>query len=122
MRILILEDTKERKNSFVEKLKKFKFHVHVVETADDCIESLRLGPWDWLCLDHDVPVEQESVYATGYDVAKWLEQNPDRMPAAILIHSANPVGLRNIQAALPQAILAPNLWEYVDEVILKLDL
>ncbi len=42
--------------------------------------------------------------------------------AVVLVHSANPVGLSNIKAPLPKAINAPRLWEYVDEVITKLNL
>jgi DNA-binding response OmpR family regulator len=122
MRILILEDTEVRKNAFLSALVKHGISARVCQTADDCVESLANESWDWITLDHDVVVPEEHARESGYDVAKWLEENPDRVPGVVMVHSANPVGQSNLRAALPQAILAPNLWEYVNEVITKLNL
>ncbi|MFA5132555.1 MAG: hypothetical protein WC444_04535 [Candidatus Paceibacterota bacterium] len=44
------------------------------------------------------------------------------MKILILEDSANAVGWNNIKAALPNAIKAPNLWEYFDEVFRMLKL
>lgn len=117
MRILILEDMEVRKNAFLSALVKHGISARVCQTADDCVESLEKESWDWITLDHDVVVPEEHARESGYDVAKWLEEHPEKCPAKVLIHSANTGGVRNMKVALPNAILAPNLWEYLDEVL-----
>ena len=37
---------------------------------------------------------------TGYDIACWLEQNPQFLPDRIEIVTNNPAGRRNIELAL----------------------
>jgi hypothetical protein len=37
---------------------------------------------------------------TGYDVACWLEENPQFLPDQIEIVTSNPAGRRNIELAL----------------------
>lgn len=56
-----------------------------------------------LSLDHDLGDEEEN--GTGYKVAAWIERqahegNWKAVPAKITIHSANPVGRKNMQAAI----------------------
>ena len=48
--------------------------------------------------------------ATGYTVAKWLRDHPDKKPNRIIIHSFNNVGAKNMQDILPGSILAPGYW------------
>jgi hypothetical protein len=55
-------------------------------------------------------VESGGKEPTGYDVAKWLSENPDRQPNQIYIHSLNTVGARNIHNILPSSKLAPKAW------------
>lgn len=117
MRILILEDTDARKDAFLAALVKHGISARVCQTADDCVASLENESWDWITLDHDVVILENAKLQSGYDVAKWLEEHPEKCPNKVLIHSANTVGVRNMKVALPNAILAPNLWEYLDEVL-----
>lgn len=57
--------------------------------------------FDLLCLDHDLASYSETGREmTGYDVMLFLEANPQYMPKNFLWVSANPVGRRNMQAAL----------------------
>ena len=55
---------------------------------------------DVISLDHDLGEDTP----TGYDVLKMLEQmaheEDRRVPFEILIHSANPVGRKNMEAAI----------------------
>lgn len=55
-----------------------------------------------LSLDHDLG---DDTSGTGYTVACWLEHqanlnNWNRIPKIMLVHSANPAGAKNIQAAI----------------------
>ena len=71
-----------------------------VTTAEKAKALLETGLYDTVSLDHDLgPVEA----GTGYDVASWLECRAVEgkfIPATILIHSANPVGRKNMEAAI----------------------
>lgn len=75
----------------------------VVRTAKDCIELLNSGVQiDHLSLDHDLGDESTM---TGYDVTVWIErmcmENPDYIPPTVMsVHSANPVGRKNMLAAI----------------------
>lgn len=70
----------------------------VARTYKDGIEA----HWDLLYLDHDLGdfsgVEGREL--TGYDVACWLEENPQFLPDRIEIVTSNPAGRRKIQLAL----------------------
>lgn len=74
-----------------------------VQTAHHCIDLLRYGGCDTLSLDHDLG--DDDGLGTGYDVAKWLEEqaftgNLDVIPESIKVHSANAVGRKRIDAAI----------------------
>ena len=78
-----------------------------IRTAEDCLLYLELW-WDdisEISLDHDLG---ENI-KTGYDVAKFIEEqvivNGKRLPI-VRIHSANPVGRKNMEAALISATRA----------------
>src|ERR1700693_2273671 len=70
-------------------------------SADEAIRLIESGAVTRISFDHDLGTE-----TTGYDVAKRIEQLvaegridlPDWQ-----IHSANPVGRRNIEAAMQSA-------------------
>lgn len=79
----------------------------VVRRAYPCILMLANAGWnddplvDELSLDHDLGDDSDS----GYEVAQWIERqafegNWNAVPAKISIHSANPVGRKNMQAAI----------------------
>lgn len=71
----------------------------VVKSAIECIEKLQSGKVRELSLDHDLGKN----VLTGYDVCKWIERevvlHKFRAPK-IKIHSANPVGRKNMEAAI----------------------
>ena len=73
----------------------------VVRTAKEAIEFLEIASVEVISLDHDLG--NDIANQTGYDVAKWIEERVandcNYFPPMILIHSANPVGRRNIAAA-----------------------
>ncbi len=58
-----------------------------------------------LSLDHDLGLEDNQMdYRTGYDVIAWLEEQVFvhnlKPPKYIFVHSANPVGRKNMEAAI----------------------
>ena len=108
--ILVLEDDHSRVAVFQKNL--IGTNTVFVETVEDAIANLESNAWDYLFLDHDLGGEQmvESGEGTGYAVAEWLVENPDRKPVNIVIHSYNPVGAQNIKKALPEAVVAPGCW------------
>ena len=109
MKILILEDSKRRHKAF---RAKYGFDLTIVETTSEAIELLESQEWDTLFLDHDLGGETmvDSGSGTGYEVAKWLSEHPERKPRQIILHSYNPVGRANMKAALPEAEEAPGIW------------
>jgi CheY-like chemotaxis protein len=112
MKILILDDDNIRHIFFK---KKFIGHdVESVYTAEAAIEALQRERYDAVFLDHDLGghmfVDSYGQEATGYTVAKWLSENPDRKPEQIIIHSFNNVGAKNMHNILPGSIIAPGCW------------
>jgi hypothetical protein len=72
-----------------------------VRSADEALALLRTGRVTFLSFDHDLGTE-----ATGDTVARWIEQaafEGTLAPLGWTVHSANPVGRRNIEAALRNA-------------------
>jgi hypothetical protein len=73
----------------------------VARTADEALALLAAGGVQFISLDHDLATE-----ATGYTVAAWIERaafDGTLAPLGWTVHSANPVGRRNIEAALTNA-------------------
>ena len=73
----------------------------IVHNYDDCISALTYHVWDEISLDHDLGDDSK----TGYDVVKWLEERAANglgrfVPTIINIHSANPVGRKNMEAGI----------------------
>jgi CheY-like chemotaxis protein len=116
-RILILEDDLERRSVFAGYLSE---HDTVpVTLASTAIELLEKEEWDWLFLDHDLgdTWRADEGHNTGYAVAKWLEEHPERKPRHIILHSMNPIGRERMQQALPEAIQLPGAWNCtLDEI------
>ena len=111
MRILTLEDDPQRHVKFRENLS--GAHLLIVEKVEDAIAKLKDESWDWLFLDHDLGGQQmvdSSDPTTGYWVAKWLEENPDRQPGNIIIHTCNTPGAKNMLTCLPDAQYVPFAW------------
>lgn len=74
-------------------------------TAEEAIELLKTNQVTDISLDHDLGTG----YSTGYEVAKWIEENAINgtlKPIQHLhVHSQNPVGKQNIKMALRNAKL-----------------
>lgn len=123
MRILFLDDDSIRCNKFA---RNFMEHtVLFVHSADVCITALDQAtevPFDLVCLDHDLGDEimVPSGPGTGYEVACWLEQHPDKQPKYIILHSFNPDGRMRMQQALPKAVCVPGVWEIDPTLVLDL--
>lgn len=80
-------------------------------TASEAIEALKTGKYTQISFDHDLgdPHGLENL-GTGYEVAAWIEEQAYFGQIKRLIwkiHSANPVGRRNIEAAM---INADKFW------------
>jgi len=74
------------------------YDVHCVDAAS-CIELLSRGCVSMISFDHDLG----ETGGTGYDVACWIEKAVASGTIAMPdwhIHSANPVGARNIELAM----------------------
>lgn len=70
----------------------------LVTNYSDCVALLATGKVCYLSLDHDLGTTE-----TGYNVATWIERKvweDGFYPPVIEIHSANPVGRKNIEAAI----------------------
>jgi len=111
-RILVLEDDLQRITKFKQNF--IGSHTLIVVTAQEAIVALSSQEWDWLFLDHDLggKIMVESGSGTGYEVACFLEGNPDKKPGVIFVHSFNPSGTDRIVAALPEVIRLPSAWDY----------
>lgn len=71
----------------------------VARTFDDGINALENeGPWDVLYLDHDFGDPDPK--KTGYGVICWLEENPSKLPAKIVLVTANPVGRQQMATVI----------------------
>lgn len=72
----------------------------ICRTAQEVMLLLAQNRCELLSLDHDLGEK-----FTGYDLCSWIEAEAaygswDLVPAAFEIHSANPVGRKNMQAAI----------------------
>lgn len=79
----------------------FDYHV---KTAKEAIELLDSGKVTEISLDHDLGAEE--IHKTGYMIAQWIEiaaHNHWIPPLEWHIHSANPVGRKNMEMALRNA-------------------
>jgi hypothetical protein len=95
--ILMIDDVRSIPSSVVADVKM------VVRTYDQGVSALEDKEWDLLYLDHDLgDFDEEGREWTGYDIMIWLGENKDRLPKAISCVSANPVGVRNIEAAIKE--------------------
>lgn len=79
----------------------FDFHA---KTAKEAISCLDTGKVTEISLDHDLGSEEPN--ATGYFVAQFIEiaaHNRWIAPLVWDVHSANPAGRKNIEAAMRSA-------------------
>lgn len=106
----MLDDSKIRLIQFRQNL--IGHNVRCVTTVRETIDSLADEDWDYLFLDHDLggQVNVPSGPGTGYEVAQWLVEHPDRQPEHIVLHSFNENGRKNMQSLLPEAMMCPGAW------------
>ena len=112
MKVLILEDSHARIQTFKNNLKGHDLYFY--DQVDDAKQAFDLlGPWDAIFIDHDL---DDKVYVnskeenTGYQFAKYISDK--ELPDMIVCHSMNPAGALNIKAAIPkcQIVPFPNLF------------
>jgi CheY-like chemotaxis protein len=126
MKILILDDNRIRLETFRRKL--IGAAVTCVEHAADCIKELNEnGPWSFCFLDHDLDnlTYVPSGPGTGYEVALWLKNHPDKKPKKIILHTCNEQGAARMLEELPEAVFLSGLFmidfgvkdlEHIEEV------
>lgn len=76
---------------------------HRAYTAREAILMLETGAVTFISFDHDLGPETAG---TGYEVARWIEEQAFTAGFHVpdwAIHSANPVGARNIEQAMVSA-------------------
>ena len=82
--------------------KDYNYHA---KTAKEAITKLKTGNVTHISFDHDLGPEDSGV-GTGYEVATWIEEAAFKKRIPKLdwqIHSANPVGAKNISRAMQSA-------------------
>lgn len=111
MRILILDDDLKRLATFRRKL--IGAIVTCVEHVSDCIRELETnGPWDTFFCDHDLDgqIYVPSGPGTGYEVAQWLKNHPEKMPGKVILHTCNEYGAVCMLEELPEALLLAGVF------------
>jgi phosphoribosyl 1,2-cyclic phosphodiesterase len=113
MKILILEDSSERIFEFKKRL--ISHDVTYTMDTKECIHLLKEQTWDYICLDHDLTnVFEKPGEGTGYEVARFIAENPSCKPRHILIHTMNNVGASAMMLVLGRvgirATYIPCLW------------
>lgn len=98
---LWLDDERNPQDAVIQELFGADSEMVWVKTADAAIARLKSNAVAWISLDHDL-----GTTATGYDVARWIEQRAhsgELNRLAWTVHSANIVGARAMRRALENA-------------------
>ena len=69
----------------------------------EAIFKLDLIQYEEVSLDHDLASFYGFKELTGYDIVKWLAQRKMDglyVPSVVKVHSANPVGVANMQSVI----------------------
>lgn len=96
MNILVIDDKRYFPENYLDTYS-------YARTYDDGIKALKNGKWDMLFLDHDLGCFKDGREYTGYDIACWLEENPEYLPNEVICISSNPVGKNRIMQAIKNA-------------------
>ena len=75
----------------------------IARSFHEAIFKLEILEFEELSLDHDIASFYGSREMTGYDIALWLAQRKHDglyVPPKIYVHSANPVGIENIESVI----------------------
>jgi len=111
MNVLVLDDDNNRLVRFRRGL--LNHNVTTATNAKEAIAQLQSHDWDVVFLDHDLGgtgQPEPSGPGTGWEVAKWLQDNPKHIPPHVIVHSFNPAGAKNMCACLPDAEYRPGIW------------
>lgn len=111
MRILILDDDRNRLSTFRRKL--IGAVVTCVEHVSDCIKMIEDNePFEIIFLDHDLDgqIYVPSGPGTGYEVAQWLKNHPEKMPGKVILHTCNEYGAVLMLEELPEALLLAGVF------------
>jgi CheY-like chemotaxis protein len=109
-RILVVEDDSARIARFREDL--VGYTLDVANSVADALRFLSGPPYDLVFLDHDLefgrrvyidPYEEN----TGYQVVKYLVNEPRYAETPIVVHSYNWFGANKMVKALPCAVYVP---------------
>jgi CheY-like chemotaxis protein len=114
MKVLILEDDRNRIDLFMAKF--HAYDTYVTGNVYQAIDYLKDNTFDCIFLDHDLGEHN----GCGMDLVTYLYNNPNNLnnDAIIIIHSWNIVAASSMKNVLPQAICAP----FNGEVFLNLGL
>jgi hypothetical protein len=122
MRMLVLDDNAHRHTSFNDYYVNPHFIYHAY-TPEEAITALEMGKetgvgFDMIWLDHDManaPYSSPSDEQSGFEVAKWLEENTwyqDRFKPVVVCHTMNHRGGVNMADALLKGGYTPILWPF----------
>ena len=104
MKVLVLEDNKERLEWFSDTFSKCELYIAM--TAEKAADAIMKWEFDLIFIDHDLGKVRD-----GYDFAKILAKEIDEgrivNDPSIYIHSLNPVGTKRITSVLKDAIICP---------------
>ena len=119
MKILILEDNLSRQEFFKVNLE--KHNLTITDLSKIAIEKLSTEKWDILFLDHDlggeVHVSSDNTN-TGAEVARWIQNNPNKKPKLVIIHTLNPPGQKYIKSCIPDGLVFPFAWTKINSEML----
>ena len=107
IRVFLLDDDTRRHSWFVKRFKGDR--LDIAETVEAALELLNANLYDAIFLDHDLLPEHyhsESTddERTGYAVALWLAERPDRQRAStIMVHTRNADGAMRMIEELRRA-------------------
>jgi CheY-like chemotaxis protein len=113
-KVLVLDDDVIRLEAFKKNL--IGHTVTCVMTAEDAISELKKDGWDYVFLDHDLggQIYVPSGPGTGYEVAQWIHNNPEKKPKNVIIHSFNEPGRKNMYSLIPDAVICPGAWNKIN--------
>ena len=111
--VLVAEDDEGTLKLLEMLLRKRRVCTRVSRDGREAIEALAESCWDVLVLDMMMPV------VTGWDVAEWLAQHPERRPRSVIVVSgAERESLTTLDPSTVNAIIfkpfdVKNLTQYV---------
>lgn len=95
LRVLFLDDSKDRYDDFVSRTDVFSKWVC---TGEDFCQAVQNEPWDLFMLDHDLGLSDYD----GSKAARYLAENRSYVgdQKMVIIHSSNSIGVANMMSIL----------------------